>query len=141
MLILKYVWGDCLLEGPLTAKSQLPGRGNQGFSLNVLVHGGILYAIDLNKSPWTTGSKTAPKHQCSTAIFDSRYDKLFLVCIPLFDTKHADCVHSQKVPFWAHLTIAPCSSHSSNDVWQTPDLYVFFCIHYLTCVGQEPSLF
>ena len=45
-----------LLEGRPTTKSQLPGRGN-------LVFGGIHYANDLNKSPWTTDSKTAPKHK------------------------------------------------------------------------------
>ena len=33
-----------------------------------------------------------------------------------FDAKHADGVSGQKVQFWSHLTIAPCSSHSSNDV-------------------------
>ena len=68
-----------LLEGLPTAKPQLPDRGNQVFGENVLVLDGIYYAIDLHKSPKTTGSKTAPKHQWFTTIFDGRYEVLFLM--------------------------------------------------------------
>ena len=113
-----------LLEGSPMAKSQLPGRGNQVFGKNVLVPGGIYYAIDLNKSSWTTGSKTARKHQWSTTIFDSRYEVLFLVCIPCLTANMPMVYMAKKLTFWSHLTIAPCSSHNSNDVWQIPDTFI-----------------
>ena len=34
------------------------------------------------------------------------------------------CKHADGVQFWSHLTIAQSSSHSSNDVWQTPDAWI-----------------
>ena len=53
-----------LLEVSSMAKSQLPGKGNQGFLAKMswyLVD--FIYGIDLNKISWTSGSKKAPKHQ------------------------------------------------------------------------------
>ena len=54
-------WGMLwvLLESQPKAKS---GRENQIFSQNWLILDGIHYAINPNQCPWTSGIKTAPKH-------------------------------------------------------------------------------
>ena len=60
------LWVIVFLESPPTAKSQPSGRGNQIFCLNWLILGGIHYAINPNQCPWTSGIKTAPKHDWPT---------------------------------------------------------------------------
>ena len=63
------------------AISESSGRGHQIFSQNCLILGGINYAINPNQCPWTSGIKTAPKHDCPTSIFHRGYEVLLLVCI------------------------------------------------------------
>ena len=48
-----------LLEDPLAAKFQIPGRDNQVFGKNVLVLDKVKDDVDLNMDPRSTGSKIA----------------------------------------------------------------------------------
>ena len=77
----RMLWVIVLLESPPTAKSQPSGRGNQIFSQNCLIFGGIHDAINTNQCPWTSRIKTAPKHDWPTTIFHCGYEVLLLVCI------------------------------------------------------------
>ena len=108
VLILKCVWGHCLVWRSTYGQVSASWQRQAGFWI---------------KCPgtwWNCFDALGPKHQWSTTIFDSRYEVIFIVSNHFFDSEHADGVHGQKVPFRSHLTIAPCSTHSSNDVWQTP---------------------
>ena len=74
VLILKYVCGHWSFGRP-----SLSFLAEATRFLAKMVLGGINYAIDLNKSPWTL----AAKQPQSISDFNSRYEVLFLVCIPL----------------------------------------------------------
>ena len=73
------LWVIGWFESPPMVKSQPSGRGNQIFSQNWRI--GINYAINPNQCPWTSGIKTAPKHDWPTTIFHRGYEVLLFVCI------------------------------------------------------------
>ena len=111
--ILRYPLG--LLESPATAKSQPSGRGNQIFSQNVLILGGINYAI-LTSAPGPlqlicNSPKTwLTHHHISPWVWGTS------PCMSLCSyAKHADAVPDKNVQFWSHLTRAPCSRLSSGN--------------------------
>ena len=87
--------------------------------------GVIHYAIYLNKSPWHTGSKTAPKHQLSTAIFDGRCEVLFLVCIPLL-------MPSMRTVYVAKRFHSLLTHAVPVVVWQTPNTWICWLLSVRT---------
>ena len=114
------LWVIVLLESPPTAKSQPSGRGNQIFSQNCLILGGIHFAINPNQCPWTSGVKTATKndlthHNISPWVWGTS------PCMHLCSyAKQADAEPDKNAQIWSHLSRSPCSSHNANDVKQTP---------------------
>ena len=85
LIAIHYVWGHCWKVHLRSSLSFLAEATRCLVKMSWYLVEFIMPLI-LTRAPWITGSKTAPKHQCST-IFDGRYEVLFLVCIPLLTPK------------------------------------------------------
>ena len=116
----------CILDVIVLTKTQIPSRGIQIFCQDFLVLCWINWAIDLKWCPWTTGHNTSPKHQRPTAMSDSRYEVLLIVCIQFCRQTFQWCVWPKRSVLDFNLTIALSSSSNFNEVWQTQDTW--FCL-------------